>query len=529
LPGLGNFLEDYRSEYSDDFVQIEDPITVDYETTAYYKIFEARNPVLWFKKINGYPDFTIASNILGNRRRMASALGSRPSDFFKKWREITSHAGQISVSDHKADVKQVVATDDRINLFDLPVCKHFLQDGSSLGFPKYVTSGLAVARNPLSPSTVNLSYARMQLISRNEYAFDLGSKGHFESYVEHCKQSGKTLPVSIIIGAHPLYYMLAAASIENEYAKASKILDNEYTSGVSNDIPVPSDAEIVLEAEIDPVRFVEEGPFSEFTGYVSKGTTGQVGRVQAVSRKRKAIFYDIIPSNSNEHVNLFSMPRDSAASQSFEELMPKTSSYELEWPIAGSHLLAFCGVSPTLPGLAKQAGLAVLALDPLFTKIALVTEGKTDLSLSTFLMNLALDLLEDRKDCVSILENLFCITLDPTAAQRGVSAKVILIAKDRNLSYAKTVEEDEVRLEADSVRVVISHQASEGQVNLVVGDDIDLANERELIWAMATRVRPDEDILLENKKMRITATRKFAEVPKLPPDLLEEIRRRVNI
>ncbi len=459
---------------------------------------------------------------------MAWSIGCGSSDLFKKWREITSYSGSISISDHRAEVKQLVTTGEDVNLFELPVCKHFLQDGSSLGLPRYVTSGLAAARDPLSPDTINLSYARMQIISKTEYAFDLGSKGHFERYVELSKQRGKALSVSIIIGAHPLYYMLGAAFIENEYSKASKILDAKYTNGVTNDIPVPSDAEIVLEAEIDPTRSVKEGPFSEFTGYVSKTTTGNVGCVQAILRKKKAIFYDIIPSNSNEHVNLFSMPRDSAASQIFEETMPKTSNYELEWPLAGSHLLAFCGVTQPSPGLAKQAGIAVLALDPLFTKIALVTEGKTDLNLSTFLMNLALDLREC-ENRVSIIEDLFCITLDPTAAERGVTAKVIIVAKGRNRPYRKTVDGDEVRLEADSAKVVFSHHASsEGEVNLVVGDDIDLTSERELIWAVSTRIRPDEDILLEKNRMVITATRKFAEVPELPPDLLTEIRRRLK-
>jgi UbiD family decarboxylase len=525
LSGLRKFLEDYRSECPNDVFQILDPVTVDYETTAYYKLMETRDPVLWFDKISNFPDFTIASNILGNKRRMAWANDCDQSDLFRKWREIISHSGPIEIDDHKAEVKQVINSAEQVNLFELPICKHFLQDGSELGFPRYVTSGLAVARDPSSPDIINLSYARMQLISKNEYAFDLGSKGHFERYVEFSKRRGKTLPVSIIIGAHPLYYMLAAAFIENEYSKATKLLDARYTNGITNDIPIPLDAEIVLEAEVDPIRFVKEGPFSEFTGYISKDTTGNVGHVKAILRKKNAIYYDIIPSNSNEHVNLFSMPRDCVTTQIFEEVMPKTSNYRLEWPPAGAHILALCEVTSRELGLAKQAGLAVLALDPLFSKIVLVTEGKTDLDLFTFLMNLALDQKEGRRNNVSIIGDLFCIRLDPTPSQRGFTSKAIMVARGRSLPFSKTVEGDEVHLESNSAKVIVSHTASSNcEVSLVVGDDIDLTNERDLIWAISTRMRPDEDILCRDGRLIINANKKFAEVPELPSRLLSELR-----
>jgi 3-polyprenyl-4-hydroxybenzoate decarboxylase len=48
---------------------------VEYEPTAYYKLLEEENQLIWFSKVKGYPDFQLVTNVMGSRRRMAFALG----------------------------------------------------------------------------------------------------------------------------------------------------------------------------------------------------------------------------------------------------------------------------------------------------------------------------------------------------------------------------------------------------------------------------------------------------------------------
>ena len=54
---------------------MDEEVDVEYESTAYYKLLEEKNPVIWFSKVKGYPDFQLVTNVMGSRARMAFALG----------------------------------------------------------------------------------------------------------------------------------------------------------------------------------------------------------------------------------------------------------------------------------------------------------------------------------------------------------------------------------------------------------------------------------------------------------------------
>jgi UbiD family decarboxylase len=72
---LGEFLEQFRRYHPQDVFVVDDEVDVEYESTAYYKLLEEKNPVIWFSKVKGYPDFQLVTNIMGSRARMAFALG----------------------------------------------------------------------------------------------------------------------------------------------------------------------------------------------------------------------------------------------------------------------------------------------------------------------------------------------------------------------------------------------------------------------------------------------------------------------
>ena len=183
-----------------------------------------------------------------------------------------------------------------MSTYSLPVVKHYSGDGAQTGLGRYITSGLAVARDPLSPETINMSFTRIQIIDKDRYAFDMGSRSHFWRYVQSAIQKGDSLQVSVVVGAHPVFYLLAASFIENEYSIAARLIDATCTNGVTNHVPVPSEAEIVSEAEVVPNEYYHEGPCGEFTGYMAARTKGSVAKVKAILRRARPIYYDIQPS-----------------------------------------------------------------------------------------------------------------------------------------------------------------------------------------------------------------------------------------
>ena len=524
---LADFLVQYRRQRPDDVFLVDEEVDVEYESTAYYKLLEEKNPLIWFSKVKGYPGFQLVTNVMGSRARMAFALGlESDAKLYETWNEALNSKGEIKISDESPPIKERVFQGKDIDLYSLPVVKHYSGDGSHTGFGRYITAGLAVARDPLSPETINMSFTRIQIIDKDRYAFDMGSRSHFWRYVQSAAQRAESMQVSVVIGAHPIFYLLAASFIEKEYSIAANLIHAIFTNGVTNCIPVPSGAEIVIEAEVIPNEYYHEGPCGEFTGYMAARTTGSVAKVKAILRKARPIYYDIQPSNSNEHVGVFTMPRDAAVSRAIREFLPPGAGYKIEWPQISANFLALCSLQSPEPGLAKQVGLALLALNPLLSKIVMVNEGDCQLDLERFLANLALTGARDRVN-VDIISDVFCIKLDPSSTPQGTNGKMIIVTKTSGLEYRKVVEKDVVKLVCGNSEVVFSHgKTNVGRVNIVVDEDIDLENTNQIIWALSTRLRPHKDVEFGGDGKILFDTTRMAEkleVPSLPQDIIESI------
>jgi len=524
---LADFLEQYSRKRPDDVFRVNEDVDVEYESTAYYKLLEEKNPLIWFSKVKGYPDFQLVTNVMGSRARMAFALGlDSESDFYDTWNRALISKSEIRISDKSPPIKERVFEGEHVDLYSLPVIKHYPGDGSHTGLGRYITAGLAVARDPLSPETINMSFTRIQIIDKDRYAFDMGSRSHFWRYVQSATQKGDSLQVSVIVGAHPVFYLLAASFIENEYAIASKLISATFTNGVTNHVPVPSEAEIVIEAEVVPNEYYHEGPCGEFTGYMAARTTGSVAKVKAILRKARPIYYDIQPSNSYEHISLFTTPRNAKISRGMAEVLPPGARYEIEWPLISATLLALCSLPNPEPGLAKQAGLGLLTLNALLSKIVMVNEGDCELALERFLANLSVTGARNGEN-VHIITDVFAIKLDPTTTPEGTNAKMIIVTKNSGLAYRKVVTIDFVKLVSGNSEVIISHKpTAEARVNIIVGDDIDLQSSNQIVWALSTRLRPDKDVAFgDNGKIVFDTTRmtEKLEVPSLPRDVIERI------
>jgi 2,5-furandicarboxylate decarboxylase 1 len=524
---LGGFLEKFGRHHPQDVFLVNEEVDVEYESTAYYKLLEEKNPLIWFPKVKGYPDFQLVTNIMGSRARMAFALGlDSESKLYETWHDALNSTGEIRISDESPPVKERVFEGKDVDLYSLPVIKHYSGDGSHTGFGRYITAGMAVARDPLSPETINMSFTRMQIIGKDRYAFDLGSRSHFWRYVQSATQNGDSLQVSVVVGAHPVFYLLAASVIENEYSIASRLIDTTFTNGVTNHVPVPSEAEIVIEAEVLPNEHYHEGPCGEFTGYMAGRTAGSVAKVKAILRRARPIYYDIQPSNSYEHIGLFTTPRNAKISRMMAEVLPPGATYKIEWPLISASFLALCSLPNPEPGIAKQAGLGLLALNALLSKIVMVNEGECELELERFLANLSVTGARNGKN-VHIITDVFAIKLDPTTTPEGTNDKIIIVTKNSGLPYRKVATTDFVKLVSEKSEVVISHKPmAEARVNIVVGDDIDLQNSNQIIWALSTRLRPDKDVSFgDNGKVVFATTRmtEKLEVPSLPLDVIKRI------
>ena len=88
---------------------MNEEVDVEYESTAYYKLLEEKNPLIWFPKVKGYPDFQLVTNIMGSRARMAFALGlDSESKLYETWHDALNLKGEIRISDESPPIKERV-------------------------------------------------------------------------------------------------------------------------------------------------------------------------------------------------------------------------------------------------------------------------------------------------------------------------------------------------------------------------------------------------------------------------------------
>src|SRR5437762_13904667 len=92
---LGGFLDQFRRHHPEDVFLVVEEVDVEYEPTAYYKLLEEMNPLIWFSKVKGYPDFQLVTNVMGSRRRMAVSLGlDSDAKLYETWNEAINSKGK---------------------------------------------------------------------------------------------------------------------------------------------------------------------------------------------------------------------------------------------------------------------------------------------------------------------------------------------------------------------------------------------------------------------------------------------------
>jgi 4-hydroxy-3-polyprenylbenzoate decarboxylase len=80
------------------------------------------------------------------------------------------------------------------------------------------------------------------------------------------------MPVAVVVGGDPLLYLMACNEVPygiSEYDIAGGLRKNPcpVIRGEVTGLPIPANAEIVLEGFVDPKKRRREGPFGEWTGY----------------------------------------------------------------------------------------------------------------------------------------------------------------------------------------------------------------------------------------------------------------------
>jgi len=231
----------------------------------------------------------LVGSVMGGRARLAAAFGVTPGNLLAEiQRRLKSKPTIVEVSRSEAPCQQVVMTGDDADLTRLPV--HF-QHGCD-GAP-YISSSIDYVVDPNTGLT-NVGLRRLMLRSPHEAGADLVAPSDLRAIYEASAAAGRRLPVSFVVGAHPIDHVAGVMRLPvDELGIVAMLRDAPLAvvKGVTNDIRVPADTEYVLEGYFDERGHVEaEGPYGEFLGYYGAVKRNPVFHLTAITRRNDALF-----------------------------------------------------------------------------------------------------------------------------------------------------------------------------------------------------------------------------------------------
>jgi UbiD family decarboxylase len=229
----------------------------------------------------------LVGNVTGSRSRLARALGVEQGALLPELlRRLRNKSVIVDVL--QAPVQEVVRTGEDADLTALPVHLGHGADGAP-----YISSSVDFVVDPKSGWT-NVGMRRLMLRGRGEAGVDLVSPSDLRAIYEASAAAGQPLPVSFVVGAHPIDHIAAVMRLPlDELGLIASLRDAPLpvVKCITNDIRVPADAEWVLEGYLDPHGHVEpEGPYGEFLGYYGALKRNPVFHLTAITRRRDALF-----------------------------------------------------------------------------------------------------------------------------------------------------------------------------------------------------------------------------------------------
>jgi 2,5-furandicarboxylate decarboxylase 1 len=420
---LRHFLAAYASEHADDVLAIEEPLASGQELTAlvWQLAARGRHPLLRAAHVGG-SQVPVVTNLFASRPRIGRMLACAAADIHATYHARSQRLLQVQLLPD-GPVLAEVRTSGIDLATQLPMLRHFETDRAD-----YVTNAVVVAEDPDS-GRGNLSYHRSMRHAPDALATSLHSRGHLWRLQQAAAARGRALPVAMVIGAHPLFMLAAAARVplgtdEREVAGGLFGEPLQVVRTPRHGLAVPAHAEFVLEGEIDPEARVDEGPFGEFTGYSSHRSTHHLLRVCTLMRRRDAMLVDVVGGHSAEHLNLGRVPRESEMVMKLRERFPSVTA--VHYPSSGTHFHAYVALRQARDGEARQVMLGLLGWDP-YLKTVIAVDEDVDLTRDEEVLWALATHFQPHRDLL-VVDGLPGSALDPSASASGTTSRMGLDA-----------------------------------------------------------------------------------------------------
>ena len=262
---------------------------------------------------------------------------------------------------------QNVITEDDLDLNLLPIPTHGLHDGGP-----FITGGITLTKDPVS-GRGNLSYNRMQVLGPRTLGFNVNEWRHVMQFYKGQETKGEPLQVAVAIGVDPAISIAAGARYDDDellIAGAIRGKGVPVCKGVTVDIDIPADAEIVIEGYLPPQERRKEGPLAEFHGFYGELWNSPVFQVTAICYRNNPIYQTIVPGEF-EHIYIGNvLPREPLLMRFVSHVSEHITGLHI--PPYGNGFAAIVQLKKSNPGEPKNVAMAAFTAHVNIAKVIVV-------------------------------------------------------------------------------------------------------------------------------------------------------------
>lgn len=247
-----------------------------------------------------------------------------------------------------------------------------------------VTWPLVITRAPDDPDDVNVGIYRMQVLGPDRlivrWLAHRGGARHHRLWA----QKGEDMPVVVAIGADPATLLAAVMPLPDGMSELdfAGVLRREKTRigrALTVPMPIPADAEIVLEGTVSATQTALEGPYGDHTGYYNSVEPFPIVTLSAITTRRDPIYLSTFTGRPPDEPSRLAEVMTTLFTPIVKRQFPELRDLWLP-PEACSYRTIVASIDKRYPGQARRIMMGLWSSLPQFnyTKLIIVVDDDID-------------------------------------------------------------------------------------------------------------------------------------------------------
>jgi len=380
-----------------ELIRVKEPVSCELEITEIAdRLVKHGGPAVLFENVVS-KDFPVLIGIYGTSERTALSMGVPNLDALAervtKLMQINPGKGGLKAAFallpklgelkgffpkrvSNAPVQEVVLRGDQIDLPRIPVLKCWPLDAGP-----FITLPLVISKDP-ETGELNLGMYRMQVLDKRSTAMHWQLHKVGRRHHDKAKKLGKRLEIAVALGGDPILTYAATAPVPpipgvNEFNLAGFLRGAgvELARGITVDLPVPAEAEFVLEGYVDPAQeMVVEGPFGDHTGFYTLEDFYPQFHLTAITHRKNAIYPATIVGRPPMEDAYLIEASERLFLPAAQLILPEIKDYHMP-PAGVAHNWVNVSIEKRYPGQAYKVANGLLGLGQMmFAKVMVVLD-----------------------------------------------------------------------------------------------------------------------------------------------------------